>query len=145
MHSGAVEFSAADFDATAASNGSGPANNFGTVIEFDDNFIYGEGDLGLLYTHSDPLALNGSLVTSGADAVSGFQGTTNGVDGTSGTTVRSIFGDGFDASEESLGTSNGFGAVVQFSVTRATTVPEPSSMLGLMGLAGLFAVKRRRR
>ena len=41
MHSGAVEFSAADFDATAASNGSGPANNFGTVIEFDDNFIYG--------------------------------------------------------------------------------------------------------
>ena len=33
---------------------------------------------------------------------------------------------------------------VTINVLPSTAVPEPSSMLGLMGLAGLLAVKRRR-
>lgn len=41
------------------------------------------------------------------------------------------------------GTDNGF-RVVSISFTPVDAVPEPSSLLGMMGLAGLLAVKRRR-
>ena len=144
VHSGAVEFSADDFDdSTATGNGDGgPANNFGTEIVFENSFVYDGGDLGFFYTHTTPEALNGSLVTSGADAVTGFLGTDNGT-GTSGTTVRSLFGDGFDADVGDLGTSTGFGVVVQFTVARSA-VPEPSSAVLLVSL-GMIGVVRRRK
>lgn len=136
VRSGALEFNAADYDASSDPNGTPVIPNaFGPVITFDNTFTYTGGDLLLEYTHTAPEALNRSLATSRADAVIEFN------DDDDNPLVETLFGMGFDASERFTGfaAAPGFAPVVQFSV-----VPEPSTgILGGMGFLGLLLRRRR--
>ena len=70
VHTGRVDFNAADYPNTNPSTIDGTANPFGPSIGFNSAFTYEGGDLLLRYTHTLPEALNGSLVTSRADSIS---------------------------------------------------------------------------
>ena len=130
VHSGEVVFNAADYDDSNNGSGEGP-NEFGPTIVFDNTFTYNGGDLLLEYTHTGALALDGesSAVTSQADAVNSLSA------------VHTLFGEGFDATEQGFGTggnATNFAPVVQFTV-----VPEPS--VGLLSGIALLGLLRRRR
>ena len=140
VHTGRVDFNAADYPNTNPSTIDGTANPFGPSIEFNSAFTYEGGDLLLRYTHTLPEALNGSLVTSRADSIS----STFGVPDFGDDRVQTFFGAGFDATERGFGTQFGeFSAtIVRFDVT---AVPEPSSTALLIGLGMIGVVRRRRK
>ena len=140
VHTGRVDFNAADYPNTNPSTIDGTANPFGPSIEFNSAFTYEGGDLLLRYTHTDPEALNGSLVTSRADSIS----STFGVPDFGDDRVQTFFGAGFDATERGFGTQFGeFSAtIIQFDVA---AVPEPSSTALLIGLGMIGVVRRRRK
>ena len=139
VHTGRVDFNAADYPNTNPSTIDGTANPFGPSIGFDSAFTYQGGDLLLRYTHTAPEALNGSLVTSRGDSIS----STFTVPDFGDDRVQTFFGSGFNDTERRFGTQFGeFSAtIVQFDVV---AVPEPSSTALLMGL-GMIGVARRRR
>ena len=140
VHTGRVDFNAADYPNTNPSTIDGTANPFGPSIEFNSAFTYEGGDLLLRYTHTDPEALNGSLVTSRADSIS----STFGVPDFGDDRVQTFFGQGFNADERFFGTQFGeFSAtIIQFDVA---AVPEPSSTALLIGLGMIGVVRRRRK
>ena len=140
VHTGRVDFNAADYPNTNPSTIDGTANPFGPSIEFNNAFTYEGGDLLLRYTHTDPEALNGSLVTSRADSIS----STFGVPDFGDDRVQTFFGQGFNADERFFGTQFGeFSAtIIQFDVA---AVPEPSSTALLIGLGMIGVVRRRRK
>ena len=140
VHTGRVDFNAADYPNNNPSTIDGTANPFGPSIEFDTNFTYQGGDLLLRYTHTLPEALNGSLVTSRGDSIS----STFTVPDFGDDRVQTFFGAGFDATDRGFGTQFGeFSAtIVQFDVT---AIPEPSSTALLMGLGMIGVVSRRRK
>ena len=142
VHTGRVDFNAADYPNTNPSTIDGTANPFGPSIEFNSAFTYEGGDLLLRYTHTDPEALNGSLVTSRGDSIS----STFTVPDFGDDRVQTFFGSGFDADERFFGTQFGeFSAtIVQFAVVPAA-VPEPSSTALLIGLGMIGVVRRRRK
>ena len=140
VHTGSVDFDAADYSNTNPDVGTGTANPFGPSIEFNNAFTYTGGDLLLRYTRTAPQALNGSLVTSRADSIS----STFAVPDFGDDRVQTFFGAGFDATDRGFGTQFGeFSAtIIQFDVVAA--VPEPSSTALLIGL-GMIGVVRRRK
>ena len=142
VHTGRVDFNAADYPNTNPSTIDGTANPFGPSIEFDTNFTYEGGDLLLRYTHTLPEALNGSLVTSRGDSIS----STFTVPDFGDDRVQTFFGSGFDATDRGFPTIFGeFSAtIIQFDVV-AAAIPEPSSAALLMGLGMIGVVRRRRK
>ena len=140
VHTGRVDFNAADYPNPNTSTIAGTANPFGPSIEFDTNFTYEGGDLLLRYTHTLPEALDGSLVTSRADSIS----STFGVPDFGDDRVQTFFGAGFDATDRGFETRFGeFSAtIVQFDIA---AIPEPSSAALLMGLGMIGVVRRRRK
>ena len=141
VHTGRVDFNAADFPNTNLSTIDGTANPFGPSIGFNSAFTYEGGDLLLRYTHTLPEALNGSLVTSRGDSIS----STFTVPDFGDDRVQTFFGAGFDATDRGFGTQFGeFSAtIIQFDVVAA--IPEPSSAALLMGLGMIGVVRRRRK
>ena len=138
VHSGALDFRAADYGTGNPNNSTGTANPFGPTIDFDANFTYTGGDLLIRYTHTTPLELDGSLVTSRADSIT----TTFENPDFSETGVFTLFGEGFDANTrftQSFGAAPTVATILQFNV-----VPEPTSAALLMGI-GMIGVARRRR
>lgn len=119
VRSGSLDFNAEDYDDSSTAlpqgqNGGAP-NAFGPAITFDNTFTYQGGDLLLEYTHTEPQALNGVLVTSQADSVSPTPGSLI------ITGMQTLFGVGFNATErgfEDDGSVNFFGPIIQFSVAR---------------------------
>ena len=140
VHTGRVDFNAADYPSTNPSTIDGTANPFGPSIGFDNAFTYNGGDLLLRYTHTLPEALNGSLVTSRADSIS----STFTVPDFGDDRVQTFFGSGFNDDTRRFGTQFGeFSAtIVQFDVA---AVPEPTSAALLMGLGMIGVVRRRRK
>ena len=108
VRSGSLDFNAADYDDSSIALSQGDnaraPNAFGSVITFDTTFTYQGGDLLLEYTHTEPQPLNGSLVTSQADAVRVFAG------------LQTLFGAGFDATESGFSGGNNFATAIQFSI-----------------------------
>ena len=142
VHTGRVDFNAADYPNTNPSTIDGTANPFGPSIVFDTNFTYEGGDLLLRYTHTVPEALTGSLVTSRGDSIS----STFSVPDFGDNRVQTFFGSGFDATDRGFPTIFGeFSAtIIQFDVV-AAAIPEPSSAALLMGLGMIGVVRRRRK
>ena len=142
VHTGRVDFNAADYPNTNPSTIDGTANPFGPSIGFNSAFTYEGGDLLLRYTHTLPEALNGSLVTSRGDSIS----STFTVPDFGDDRVQTFFGSGVDADDRGFGTQFGeFSAtIVQFDVVPAA-VPEPSSTALLIGLGMIGVVRRRRK
>ena len=141
VHSGSVDFNAADFPNVNPNTGTGIANSFGPTIEFDTNFTYTGGDLLLRYTHTAPLSLNGApVVTSRGDNIASTFVTPDFAD----SRVQTLFGSGFNNTERDFDAIFGenFATIVQFDVV--TSVPEPTSAVLLMGL-GIIGVARRRK
>ena len=141
VRSGALEFNAADYPQVNPNTGTGTANAFGPVIEFNDStFTYTGGDLLLEYSHTGAEALNGSLVTSRADTLSSTFGQPDFAD----SRVQTFFGSGFDATERGFATRFGdnTATIVQFQIA---AVPEPTSAALLMGLGMIGVVRRRRK
>ena len=140
VHTGRVDFNAADYPNTNPSTIDGTANPFGPSIGFDNAFTYNGGDLLLRYTHTIPEELNGSLVTSRADSIS----STFSVPDFGDDRVQTFFGSGFNDDTRRFGTQFGeFSAtIVQFDVA---AVPEPTSAALLMGLGMIGVVRRRRK
>ena len=146
VHSGSVDFNAADYEIGNINTGTGLANPFGPTIDFDTDFTYTGGDLLIRYTHSEVLSLTtgtsdgADIVTSRGDSI----GRTFAQPDFQSNEVFTIFGEGFDANTrftQAFGVSPGFATVLQFQVT---SVPEPASAVLLMGL-GMIGVARRRR
>ena len=142
VHTGSVDFNAADYPNTNPSVIAGTANPFGPSIGFDNAFTYEGGDLLLRYTHTLPEALNGSLVTSRGDSIS----STFTVPDFGDDRVQTFFGSGFNDDTRRFGTQFGeFSAtIVQFDVIPAA-IPEPSSTALLIGLGMIGVVRRRRK
>ena len=139
VHSGPLDFRAADYATGNPNNSTGTANAFGPTIAFDNNFTYTGGDLLLRYTHTAPLALDGDLTVSRADSISTtFTSPDFSEDG-----VFTIFGDGYNANTrfpENFGVAPTVAPILQFTV-----VPEPSSAVLLMGIGILGVALGRRR
>ena len=141
VHSGSVDFNAADFPNVNPNTGTGIANSFGPAIEFDTNFTYTGGDLLLRYTHTAPLSLNGApVVTSRGDNISSTFVTPDFAD----SRVQTFFGSGFNNTDRTFDTFFGdnTATIVQFQIA---AIPEPSSAALLMGLGMIGVVRRRRR
>ena len=141
VRSGALEFNAADYPQNNPNTGTGTANPFGPVIEFNDStFTYTGGDLLLEYSHTGAEALNGSLVTSRADTV----GSTFGAPDFADSRVQTLFGSGFNNDSSTFSPAFGISTatIVQFQIA---AVPEPTSAALLMGLGMIGVVRRRRK
>ena len=139
VRSGALDFRAADYATGNPNNSTGTANAFGPEIVFDNFFTYTGGDLLIRYTHTDPLALDGSLVTSRADSIN----TTFDTPDFSEPGVHTLFGEGYNANTrftQSFGSALTVAPILQFTV-----VPEPTSAVLLMGIGMIGVAARRRR
>ena len=146
VHTGRVDFNAADYPNNNPSTIDGTANPFGPSIGFDNAFTYNGGDLLLRYTHSEVLSLTtgtpdgADIVTSRGDAISSTFGAPDFGDDR----VQTFFGSGFDDDTRRFGTQFGefTATIIQFDVA---AVPEPTSAALLMGLGMIGVVRRRRK
>ena len=156
-----LDFLAADYEAVNANNSTGTANAFGPEIAISD-YIYTGGDLLVRISNGGRQALadGSAIVESRADNV--VEQTFN-PDGTlqfANDQTQTLFGRGFESTELGFGDgavfdedgnitepggSFGFAPIIQFSVTPASVVPEPSSAALLMGIGMIGAVRRRRK
>ena len=158
VHSGPLDFVAADYEAVNPNNSTGTANAFGPEITISD-YVYTGGDLLVRISNGGRQALadGSAVVESRADNV--VEQTFN-PDGTlqfANDQTQTLFGRGFESEERGFGSgptfdvdgnitdpggSFGFAPIIQFSVT---AVPEPSSAALLVGIGMIGAVRRRRK
>ena len=108
--------------------------------QIDFNSLFSDDQFSIQVDGSSALLIGINDTTGGTTGIfNAFTGDTT-PSGESGLFVAAGTGVEFRATNGSVGLES---LVVEIAETTAA-VPEPSSMLGLMGLAGLLAVKRRR-
>ena len=106
--------------------------------EIDFNSLAGSDVFSIQVDGSSPIIIDNDAADS-SDRFDFSGGTAP--SGTPGLFIPAGTGVEFRATVGSVGLDN---LVLEIGPAPTTAVPEPSSMLGLMGLAGLLAVKRRR-
>ena len=159
VHTGALDFVAADYEAVNPNNSTGPANAFGPEITISD-YVYTGGDLLVRISNGGLAALadGSAIVESRADNVVEETFNQDGSLQFANNVTQTLFGRGFESELRGFGSgpefdedgnitepggSFGFAPIIQFSVTSA--IPEPSSAALLVGIGMIGAVRRRKK